>query len=324
MKNDSMNSGERIAVIVPAFNAERTLRRAVDSLVRQTYKNLEVWVVDDGSTDCTPLIADELMRENANVHVIHQKNSGPYMARIAALRDVKCGWFGFCDADDYCEPNMYELMYDAAISHAVPIVCCDICGRGHAGGDEVFRGREEMFKKVWFLRSASLCDKLFRNVYDFNSFRGETQSASEDLLLNLQLQTHLGKDVGICFLHNELYHYEGANSSVQFNDKKVKCFDQIIFMVKSFAHEWGMLKDMTEFDRWVGRCALRRLFAAAYQHNLSFDEKANFVKKLFEIEDVKRTHWILNMINVRILTLALILMWNMHMLLKKCGLKIGF
>lgn len=104
----------RISVIIPAYNAEETLERCVHSVISQTYTNIEVIIVDDGSTDNTGIIAGRLAVEDCRVHLIHKKNEGVGSARNDALGRVNSKWITFVDADDYLETDFLEsLITDA-------------------------------------------------------------------------------------------------------------------------------------------------------------------------------------------------------------------
>lgn len=97
-----------ISVIVPVYKVEPYLRQCVDSIINQTYTNLEIILIDDGSPDRCPEICDEYAAKDSRVRVIHQKNSGVSAARNAGLNIASGDYIGFVDADDWIEPNMYE------------------------------------------------------------------------------------------------------------------------------------------------------------------------------------------------------------------------
>lgn len=106
-----------ISVIIPAYNIENLIRRCVESVVNQTYPKelLEILIVDDGSTDNTGSIIDELSKTYDNVIALHEENSGSSAARNFALSKSKGSFIGFVDSDDYIEPQMYEKLVDALI-----------------------------------------------------------------------------------------------------------------------------------------------------------------------------------------------------------------
>ena len=113
-----------ISVIVTAYNIEEYLSRCMDSLIRQTYKSLEIILVDDGSTDGTAAICDEFQEKYENVRVIHQENQGPSAARNAGVRFAQGEFIGYVDGDDWTEPDMYEKMLEACLTTGAQIAIC--------------------------------------------------------------------------------------------------------------------------------------------------------------------------------------------------------
>lgn len=107
----------RITVIIPAYNIENLITRCVESVVNQTYpKDLtQILVVDDGSTDNTGKVIDELAAKYDNVTALHEENGGSSKARNYALSKATGDFIGFVDSDDYVEPDMYEKLVDALI-----------------------------------------------------------------------------------------------------------------------------------------------------------------------------------------------------------------
>ena len=112
-----------ISVIVPAYNVEKEITRCLDSIAAQTYQNIEILAVDDGSSDATAEILDRYSETHKNVRVIHKENRGVTSARLCGVREARGEWIGFVDGDDEIEPDMYErllknaLEYNAQISH---------------------------------------------------------------------------------------------------------------------------------------------------------------------------------------------------------------
>lgn len=114
-----------ISVIVPVFNVEKYIRPCIDSIIKQTYQNLDIILVDDGSSDNCGKICDEYMALDQRVQVIHQKNCGPSAARNTGINMVKGEYFIFVDADDVIKSNMIEVMHNVAIKQMVDLVICD-------------------------------------------------------------------------------------------------------------------------------------------------------------------------------------------------------
>ena len=97
-----------ISVIVPIYNVEKYLDKCIESIVNQTYKNLEIILVDDESPDNCPEICDKWAERDSRIKVIHKENGGAGSARNAGIEASSGEWIGFVDGDDWIEPNMYE------------------------------------------------------------------------------------------------------------------------------------------------------------------------------------------------------------------------
>ncbi|NLL38421.1 MAG: glycosyltransferase family 2 protein [Clostridiales bacterium] len=116
MKNDL------ISIIVPIYCVEPYLNKCVDSILNQTYKNIEVILVDDGSPDECPAICDKFASQDSRVKVVHKANGGLVSARKAGISVASGQYIGYVDGDDWIEPDMYEKMYLLAIKHDADVI----------------------------------------------------------------------------------------------------------------------------------------------------------------------------------------------------------
>lgn len=103
---------EKISIVIPIYNTEQYLDKCVDSVLNQTYKNLEVILVDDGSTDDSGKICDYYAAKDERVVIIHQRNQGNNVARKNGVKIANGDYVGFVDSDDWIEPDMYQCMVD--------------------------------------------------------------------------------------------------------------------------------------------------------------------------------------------------------------------
>lgn len=162
-----------ISVIVPIYNVAPYVRKCIQSICNQTYKNLEIILVDDGSEDGSALICDEMARVDSRIVVIHQENGKLTRARKAGMRMATGKYVGFVDGDDWIEPNMYEVLYEDAVSKDVPIVLSGLYRENDEGiysvreatcyGSGLFSG-DRLIDLKNNIRNAlnwSSCNKLF-------------------------------------------------------------------------------------------------------------------------------------------------------------------
>lgn len=115
---------ELISVIVPVYNVEKYLDKCLESLVNQTYRNLEILLIDDGSTDHSGEKCDAWVKKDTRIQVLHKKNEGVSEARNIGLEVAKGKYIGFVDSDDYIEKNMYEILCKEMQKNKAELVTC--------------------------------------------------------------------------------------------------------------------------------------------------------------------------------------------------------
>lgn len=113
-----------ISVIVPVYNSERYIKRCVDSILAQTFKDFELILLDDGSTDQSGQLCDDYAEQDSRIRVIHQKNQGQASARNTGIRLSSAKWIAFIDADDMIHPQYLEILYRGAVENKVKISAC--------------------------------------------------------------------------------------------------------------------------------------------------------------------------------------------------------
>lgn len=194
-----------LSVIVPVYKSEKYLKRCVDSILCQTYSDLEVILVDDGSPDACPQICDSYQEKDARVVVLHQKNAGVSAARNAGLDHASGAYITFVDSDDYIEPNMYSSMMQTAQKYSCDVVLCD-CIKEFPDHKELythdirpgFYDKNQLLdeyyphllimENVEYPATISNCLLVFRNDKKFSNIRYiEGIRYSEDLLFGAQL-----------------------------------------------------------------------------------------------------------------------------------------
>lgn len=160
-----------ISVIVPVYNLEGYLERTAERLMEQTYRNLEIILIDDGSTDATSVICDSLAQQDPRFVVFHTENQGVSAARNMGLKAARGEYIGFCDGDDLPEKDLFEYLYqliseaDADISVCGVRICYEDRRRpDHLRGcSEVFTSPQEAIRKLIKTEiSVSLYTKLFK------------------------------------------------------------------------------------------------------------------------------------------------------------------
>lgn len=228
----------KISIIIPAYNAAKTVEKTVRNVLASTIP-VHVYVVDDGSTDETAAILDGLVREmsssgtkdeNSNsavpltsptptLTVLHQQNCGAYQARLNALKLITTQYFGFVDADDAVEPDMFERMVAACEANDLDCVQCKIADPSTLHLDttplKIISGDDlESHKFKYLVNPREACyiwDKVYRNQYDFAAFEPTDRITNfDDMVFNFQFFAKI-KRMG--FLDEGLYHYAMTEGS---------------------------------------------------------------------------------------------------------------
>lgn len=167
-----MEHSPLLSVIVPVYNVEEYLGRCVDSILAQTYKYLEVILVDDGAKDSSGVICDSYAGKDSRIHVIHKENGGLSSARNAGLDVCRGEYIAFVDSDDWIEPDAYENMLRTALELDVKLVCggrYDVSSRtgekklGLCPPKTERITAEELVGRIftWNQCDSSACDKLY-------------------------------------------------------------------------------------------------------------------------------------------------------------------
>lgn len=232
-----------ISEIVPVYNAEKYLRKCVDSILGQTYKEMEIILVDDGSTDKSPQILDQYGVEDARVRVIHKTNGGAASARNAGLRVARGEYIGFVDSDDWIEPFYIEKMMQACTNTGVDIV---VSNHFHDIGEEC-KKVSSAFKPGVYTKEQILPRLLYSgNFFEYGlQPHMVTKLFSREILLKTQLcvdeRILIGEDAAVVYpsvLEAENiyisdlcgYHYvQHSNSMTKSETQSEKQWNQLLF-----------------------------------------------------------------------------------------------
>lgn len=206
-----MNS--TISIIIPAYNAEKTIKRCIDSILQQTYTNFEIIIVDDGSTDNTLTVCNNI--KDNRIKVIHTSNQGQGHARNIGIDSANGEYITFVDADDYCEPDMYENLYRMITTNNADMTCCGHCD---VIGDELIEHRNSdrnLLDRTNALRHFAKMDGIKWGVWDklfkadkINDLRFPSEKMhAEDVIFLLQF-----------IIRNNRFYYENLGSYHYYRD----------------------------------------------------------------------------------------------------------
>jgi glycosyltransferase involved in cell wall biosynthesis len=137
-----------ISIIVPVYKVEPYLRRCIESILAQTFSDIECILIDDGSPDNCSVICDEYAQKDGRIVVIHQENRGVSAARNAGLEAARGEWIGFVDSDDWIEPNMYESLLEACVAKDSDLAVCNAF---------IEKNKKTILRKIWKVSGSQQC-----------------------------------------------------------------------------------------------------------------------------------------------------------------------
>lgn len=221
-----------LTVVVPVYNVEKYLTKCVNSILSQTLPVDEIILVDDGSTDSSGGIADELAEKNELIKVIHQKNGGLAAARNSGIDAATKQYIAFVDSDDYIDPHMYEVLMQKLNQDDADMSICGVWYEQENG--ERYNPYPEDVEKLWNKKQAlielnsyqyfnmSFCDIVFKrelfeeSAYGENQLRFPVGKISEDFYLMHRVVARANK---ITYTSKPFYHYVQRGNSISRNKK---------------------------------------------------------------------------------------------------------
>ena len=244
-----------ISIIVPVYNTAGFLTQCLDSIRNQTLAEMDIILVDDGSTDESGAICDRYAREDSRFRAFHTANQGHYLARGMALekaRERGSEYIGFVDSDDWIEPGMYEVMLREALAADADVVECgyliDYPDRSTSWGPEagVF-GKTEALCRLFGTDNAHdfFWNKLWK-ITCFDQFEFPDARCYMDACITYRLYTKQNIFVN---LPEHLYHYRQTTRSI-IHSHDIRLLNQWKVNKDKFDYINGKMKEMLPPDRW--------------------------------------------------------------------------
>lgn len=235
---------EIISVIVPIFKVEQYLPRCIESIINQTYKKLEIILVNDGSPDNCGAICDNYALKDARIRVIHKNNGGLSDARNAGIDIAQGNYITFIDSDDWIHPKYIEFLYNTLKKNNADISVCNFLATSSENvySDKLsedikvfnnFQALEQLTDKL-YVQMVIACGKLFKREL-FNNIRFPLKRIHEDEFTTYKLLYEANK---IVYTNNQLYYYWQRENSItksKFNIKsRIDAMDAFIERAEFF------------------------------------------------------------------------------------------
>ena len=222
---------EKISIIIPVYKVEDYLETCIDSILAQTYKNLEIILVDDGSPDSCGSICDRYARVDARIRVIHKENAGVARARNDGLDIATGDYISFIDSDDWIAPDTYECLYrelkkqgaDCAVGGCVTVY--DREGKLEypdriEEGEPECRKAEDVIRDL-LLHASAVWNRLFKKEI-FQEIRFPLDRVNDDEVVALHAYAECSK---IVFLHHPTYYYRIRGNSITTSEFSLRNMD---------------------------------------------------------------------------------------------------
>ena len=229
----------KLSVVVPVYNVENYLKKCINSILSQTFKDFELILVDDGSTDNSGHICDEYDHQYEKVKVIHKENGGLSSARNAGIEIATGEYISFIDSDDYIDSNMFLNMIEALQNTNKDIAACgrvvDLWGEREkiefSLKKEKVYSREQAIEEVLLLRDIDVAawDKIYRKFL-FDSIRYPEGKISEDAAIIFQM---LDISNGVVHVGTPFYHYIYRKNSISKSEYNRRQYDSYINCVNT-------------------------------------------------------------------------------------------
>lgn len=227
--NKSNQKDELISIIVPVYNVENYLRKCVDSIICQTYKRIEIILVDDGSTDSSGAICDNYLERDDRIVVYHKKNGGLSSARNYGIERAHGKYIGFVDSDDYIDYDMYELLFNLIRDNNADLSMCrnidvynDTYKKDNKGDSCLVVDSEDAIKYVLEaeIASVSAVNKLYKREL-FDNIKYPENKIFEDAFVIVEL---LDCCETVVITTQQKYYYVHRTDSITtkgFNDRNL-------------------------------------------------------------------------------------------------------
>lgn len=286
-----MNSLPLLSVIVPVYNVELYLCRCIDSIISQTYDNLEIILVDDGSSDRSGCICDEYALIDKRIKVVHQENQGLSGARNSGLNICKGEYIGFVDSDDFIHSEMYSRLYNDICRENVLLAFCqaNVC-RGKINSvqmnesTECWVNKDLIFTSISQNKWWSVCTKLYHRSL-FDNIRFWEGKNNEDYPVSMMI---FDKCQRIAVNYNKMYNYcirENSICTSSFNYRKLDQIDTSLFVLE-------FLKG--KYSKKTSQAAEAVLLASilSVYNNLFIQTEDCYLEKQRQVESIIKMHFL--------------------------------
>ncbi len=272
-----------ISLIIPVYKVEKYLEKCIQSVINQTYENLQIILVDDGSPDNCGKICDEYAKKDHRIEVIHKSNGGLSDARNKGLEIAKGEYIGFVDSDDYIEADMYEVLYNLLKQYNADVSICNFytVSQGKISIKNADNGINE-YNRIEILKEILLdkniqsyaWNKLYKKEL-FDEIKYPIGKKYEDIGTTFYLLEKCNK---VVVTGKSEYYYINRQDSIVNNVTESTITDYIELIIQRYDYIEENIKELSSYNKDY----LKRILKTAEKDIKSLNEVGDYTKKKYE------------------------------------------
>ena len=272
-----------ISIIIPVYKVEKYLEKCIQSVINQTYENLQIILVDDGSPDNCGKICDEYAKKDHRIEVIHKSNGGLSDARNKGLEIAKGEYIGFVDSDDYIEADMYEVLYNLLKQYNADVSICNFytVSQGKISIKNADNGINE-YNRIEILKEILLdkniqsyaWNKLYKKEL-FDEIKYPIGKKYEDIGTTFYLLEKCNK---VVVTGKSEYYYINRQDSIVNNVTESTITDYIELIIQRYDYLEENIKELSSYNKDY----LKRILKTAEKDIKSLNEVGDYTKKKYE------------------------------------------
>ena len=272
-----------ISIIIPVYKVEKYLEKCIQSLINQTYENLQIILVDDGSPDNCGKICDEYAKKDHRIEVIHKSNGGLSDARNKGLEIAKGEYIGFIDSDDYIESDMYEVLYNLLKQYNADVSICNFytVSQGKIAIKNAENGIKE-YNRIEILKEVLLdnniqsyaWNKLYKKEL-FDEIKYPVGKKYEDIGTTFYLLEKCNK---VVVTGKPEYYYINRQDSIVNNVTETTITDYIELIMQRYDYIEENIKELSSYNKDY----LKRILKTAEQDIKNLNEVGDYTKRKYE------------------------------------------
>jgi len=272
-----------ISVIIPVYKVEKYVEKCIQSVINQTYENLQIILVDDGSPDNCGKICDEYAKKDHRIEVIHKSNGGLSDARNKGLEIAKGEYIGFVDSDDYIEADMYEVLYNLLKQYNADVSICNFytVSQGKISIKNAENGIKE-YNRIEILKEILLdkniqsyaWNKLYKKEL-FDEIKYPIGKKYEDIGTTFFLLEKCNK---VVVTGKSEYYYINRQDSIVNNVTESTITDYIELIIQRYDYIEENIKELSSYNKDY----LKRILKTAEQDIKNLKKVGDYTKKKYE------------------------------------------